>query len=424
MVPDDSLFSDDPNRVWDDFSMTASQLLQGFREGRWMALGGRSTAIAVAAPRPRGVGEQWRRQWWPADLPATWSISINRRMQPLTGCRASVWILGCDKLQSPPLHHVSGLMPWWRSRCWGSPHLLLEPWLLKQPQRLVAFCQSQSGWGQRPAVLSLVPTQLGRLLADPSGVAWLQGFSVIWVGGAALPAGMADRARQAGIRLAPCYGATETAAMVAALPPERFLQGEDSCGAPLKDVELRLGVNGALEVRTGRLAIACWRPEQPELLQGLRDGNGWWCSGDRAALEANLQILGRLDGAVTSGGETVFPEQLEARLMALDLPLEAVLLLGVPDADWGERLVGLVRSSTATLLNACRSRLSSGPLQSGLNNGSFARSCRLQRLVSGNGVVGRLGCSRRCQPKSPVTTIELLEQVNQGSEVGCRITVD
>ena len=110
---------------------------------------------------------------------------------------------------------------------------------------MLEFCEAQSGWGQRPALLSLVPTQLGRLLADPSGIDWLQRFSVIWVGGAALPAVLADQARQVGIRLAPCYGATETAAMVAALPPERFLQGVASCGTPLMDVALRLAADGA-----------------------------------------------------------------------------------------------------------------------------------------------------------------------------------
>ena len=67
-------------------------------------------------------------------------------------------------------------------------------------------------------------------------------------------------------------------------------------------------------------------------------------------LEPDLRILGRLDGAVISGGETVFPEQLEARLLASGLPLQAVLLLGRPDADWGERLVGLVRSSTPDIV--------------------------------------------------------------------------
>lgn len=332
--------------------MTPSHLLEGFREGRWMALRGAEGLPLQLLPPGPGV------------LVSSGGSSGGRRicLQPLEHLDQSVdatahWLQGigldpgdvliCNPL---PLHHVSGLMPWWRSRCWEVPHLLLESRLLKQPRSLVEFCESQPGWRQRPALLSLVPTQLGRLLADPSGVAWLQAFSVIWVGGAALPVGMADRARQAGIRLAPCYGATETAAMVAALPPERFLQGEDSCGAPLQDVELRQAANGALEVRTGRLAIACWRPEQPHQLQELKDRNGWWCSGDRAVLEGNLCILGRLDGAVTSGGETVFPEQLESRLLASGLPLEAVLLLGVPDADWGERLVGLVRSSSADIV--------------------------------------------------------------------------
>jgi O-succinylbenzoic acid--CoA ligase len=60
-----------------------------------------------------------------------------------------------------------------------------------------------------------------------------------------------------------------------------------------------------------------------------------------------LTVLGRLDGALQSGAETVFPEVLEGRLVAAaaaaDLPLEALLLLGLADADWGERLVALVR---------------------------------------------------------------------------------
>ena len=90
--------------------------------------------------------------------------------------------------------------------------------------------------------------------------------------------------------------------------------------------------------------------EQPQQLQDLSDASGWWRSGDRAVLEGDLRILGRLDGAVLSGGETVFPDQLEARLLAADLPLEAVLLLGRPDAQWGERLVGLVRSSTPDIV--------------------------------------------------------------------------
>ena len=80
----------------------------------------------------------------------------------------------------------------------------------------------------------------------------------------------------------------------------------------------------------------------------MADAEGWWSSGDRAVIgEGGLQVIGRIDTAVQSGGETVFPEQLEQRLMEAArrqrLPLAAVLLLGVDDDEWGARLLALIR---------------------------------------------------------------------------------
>ena len=142
--------------------------------------------------------------------------------------------------------------------------------------------------------------------------------------------------------------------MVAALPPARFLAGEPGCGDPLVDVELRQAADGALLVRTDRLALGQWRADQPDRWEKLTDADGWWRSGDRASLTPGLRIEGRIDGAIHSGGETVFPEQLEERLMAAiqaaSLPVSAVLLLGVDDAEWGQRLVALVASSDAAVL--------------------------------------------------------------------------
>jgi O-succinylbenzoic acid--CoA ligase len=61
-----------------------------------------------------------------------------------------------------------------------------------------------------------------------------------------------------------------------------------------------------------------------------------------------------MDGAINSGGETVFPEQLEQRLMvtvqAASLPVSSVLLLGVDDPEWGQRLVALVGSADSAVL--------------------------------------------------------------------------
>ena len=253
-----------------------------------------------------------------------------------------------------PLHHISGLMAWWRSRQWGANHIWLSPELMKQPDALLHCSERMAVGGEISALLSLVPTQLARLIDHAQGRFWLRQFSVIWIGGAPISAALAYQAREAGLRLSPCYGATETAAMVTAQSPQAFLASEGGSGSPLMDVELRLGHQGALQVRCPRLAVASWCRDRPDRLSMLVDSQRWWTSGDLAALSGDgttlcLNVLGRRDGAILSGGETVFPERLEDRLRSaareLGLPLQEVLIVGVSDSTWGQALVALVRST-------------------------------------------------------------------------------
>ena len=265
-------------------------------------------------------------------------------------CRfeSSAWVLGVDPSRALvvnplPWHHVSGLMPWVRSQCWGAEHRWLPPGQLRQLEELPLPAHTSGG----AAVLSLVPTQLHRLLAQPAGVRWLREFAVIWVGGAPLAEAEAVRSRELGLRLAPCYGSTETGSMVAALAPEAFLEGQGGCGLPLPHAELRIAPGaGAVEVRTQSLSPGHLEGGRLQPLE--RDGGGWWRTGDGGRFDpGGLTLLGRLDGAVHCGGETVFPEQVERALQTLAsqqaLPLEALLLVAQPDPEWGQRLVALVR---------------------------------------------------------------------------------
>jgi O-succinylbenzoic acid--CoA ligase len=214
---------------------------------------------------------------------------------------------------------------------------------MREPEQLMAEASLPA---PDRAVLSLVPTQLQRLLEVPAGIRWLERFALIWVGGAALPPSQAQRCRDLGIRLAPCYGSTETGAMVMALPPQRFLAGVEGCGEALPHVQLRVEPgSGALQIKAASLATGMLQQGE---LQPLPLAQGWWSSGDRAELGAEgWQLLGRLDGAIQSGGETVFPEQVEQRLLDLvraqGLPVEELLVLPEPDPLWGERLVALVK---------------------------------------------------------------------------------
>lgn len=313
--------------------------------------------VAIAAPEEAVLLEQALPQqsdpgWGAAVVLGTGGSSGARRwcLQPLRQLQVAAdatgsWLrqLGLDpqrlELFNPlPLQHVSGLLPLVRAQRWGAALRWLEPEWMRDPVRLPRPAA--------PAVLSLVPTQLQRLLEDPVGQRWLAAFELIWVGGAALPEAVAQHCRHLGVRLSPCYGSTETAAMVAALPPQQFLDGVQGCGQPLPHAQLRLDpATGALQIKAASLAEGCLLHGE---LQPLELSQGWWTSGDRALLAPEgLQLQGRLDGAISSGGETVFPEQVELRLLQLsraaDLPVAELLALAEPDLLWGERLVALVK---------------------------------------------------------------------------------
>lgn len=366
---------DDPDALWEEL------------EGHWR----RNALVGLALPQDRPLLTaavlaepteplQSDTAWGAALVLGSGGSSGGRRwcLQPLRHLQASARACGawladqgidpgrCLHLDALPLHHVSGLMPLIRTRQWGAELRWMPPDLLRDPALLPRDVPLPT---DRPVLLSLVPTQLHRLLEHPEAVAWLRRCTLIWVGGAALSGDLANRARSAGLPLSPCYGATETAAMICALPPERFLAGAQGCGPPLHDVELRLeGPVGSIAVRSARISPGWFARGR---LHPFRDAEGWWRSGDAGRWSSgpdadrpttaadgpptaepfsearSLTIQGRLDGAIHSGGETVFPEQVRQRLLPLiqdaERPVQELLLLAETDPLWGERLVALVR---------------------------------------------------------------------------------
>jgi O-succinylbenzoic acid--CoA ligase len=223
-----------------------------------------------------------------------------------------------------PLHHVSGLMAWMRAALTGGEYL---PWDWK---RLEA--------GDRPGVsagpgwfLSLVPTQLQRLLGDPEAAAWLRRFHAVFVGGGPLWPDLAEAAAKAAIPLSPGYGMTETAAMVAALAPADFLAGRRSSGAPLPHARITLTHDGRVRINS----LALFRGYFPDWSESDE-----FETEDRGALDerGHLTILGRRDSLIVSGGEKVDPAEVEAALRASG-QFEDVAVIGVPDPQWGEAVV-------------------------------------------------------------------------------------
>lgn len=222
-----------------------------------------------------------------------------------------------------PLHHVSGLMAWMRCTLTGGEFAAWE-W-----KRLEAGDLPPVGGDNW--VISLVPTQLQRLLAHEAAVAWLRRFRVIFVGGGPMWTTLADAAATARLPIALSYGMTETAAMVTALRPEEFLAGARSSGAPLPHATVTIDTEE--RVRIGGASLFCgYYPQRAEVREFL--------TGDLGQIDerGHLHVLGRADAMIITGGKKVQPEVVEAALRASG-EFDDVAVLGVPDAEWGEAVV-------------------------------------------------------------------------------------
>jgi O-succinylbenzoic acid--CoA ligase len=167
--------------------------------------------------------------------------------------------------------------------------------------------------------VSLVATTLRRL--GPVGAA---AYRTILLGGSAPPAELPAN-------VVTTYGMTETGS------------GVVYDGRPLDGVEVRIGdAPGA--GHAGEILL-----HGPMLLRAYRDGtspldgDGWLATGDAGRLthDGRLEVLGRLSDLVITGGENVWPSAVEA-VLARHPAIGEVAVAGLPDPEWGERLVAFV----------------------------------------------------------------------------------
>ncbi|MFI9382745.1 o-succinylbenzoate--CoA ligase [Kutzneria sp. NPDC052558] len=171
---------------------------------------------------------------------------------------------------------------------------------------------------------ALVPTQLGRLMTgDALGA--LRGFDAIVMGGAAMPEALRQRCRDEGVNAIPSYGMSETAS------------GCVYDGVPLDGVEIRLS-DGRIDIRG------------PMLADGYRnfDGespfvDGWFHTSDlgRRLEDGRLEVIGRLDDVINTGGVKVPPLLVERALTAVEGVTDACVV-GLPDPEWGQVVAAAV----------------------------------------------------------------------------------
>jgi fatty-acyl-CoA synthase len=154
------------------------------------------------------------------------------------------------------------------------------------------------------------------------------------VGGAPMPVPLLERWLGRGIEIIQGYGLTEAAPNVLCLPPEEAVRKAGYAGKPYPYVEVDLSEEGELLVRGPNVFPGYWRNEQATEA-AFRDG--WLATGDVAERddEGFYRIRGRLKDMVISGGENIYPAEVEEVLLAHPAVAEAAVV-GVPDERWGE----------------------------------------------------------------------------------------
>ena len=181
--------------------------------------------------------------------------------------------------------------------------------------------------------VSLVETQLRRLLQISGWQALTRNLRAALIGGSALSAPLLRQARDAGLAVCASYGCTEMASQVATTrpgdPDETF-----TAGWILPHREAAIGADG--EILLGGPTLCLGYLEQ-ERIRPAGGAGGWFASGDLGRLDGRrLSVTGRRDARFISGGENIQPEEVEQALLEHSEVLAAVCV-AVPDTEFGSR---------------------------------------------------------------------------------------
>jgi o-succinylbenzoate---CoA ligase len=223
-----------------------------------------------------------------------------------------------------PGHYIAGLMVLARTVVAGT-----RAWPVRTDLRDLPAAAAELS-GRR--YLALVPTQLARARRDPRVWAALATFHAVLVGGGRTEAGLLADARASGIPVVWTYGMSETCG------------GCVYDGRPLDGVEVVVADDGQIQIG-GPVLFAGYRL-RPELTRSSVV-NGRLATADRGRwVDGRLEVLGRLDAVVITGGLNVDLAAVEALVQEwAGRTRSDAVVVGVPDAEWGTKIVAVTDGS-------------------------------------------------------------------------------
>ena len=262
-------------------------------------------------------------------------------------------------LAALPMFHIGGLSILYRGIIGANLVNLHERF---EPDRVSAAIDEGA------THVSLVPTSLRQLFEVRRGSPWPKTLRCVLLGGAASPPALIDECVELGIPVAPTYGLTESASQAATLRPHEITAKRGSSGLPLPVTRLRIveqgqvlppGETGEIELR-GPTIFAGYLGDKGRPF----DADGWFATGDAGYVDDGgyLYIADRRDDLIVTGGENVYPAEIERVLSEHPLVRDAGVV-GVSAEPWGARPIAFVvwqgepASAQPALLEHCRSHL-------------------------------------------------------------------
>jgi fatty-acyl-CoA synthase len=280
--------------------------------------------------------------------------AVHTQAALLANARASQWahafVPGDKVLSTLPMFHVGGLCIQTLPALLAGNEVVLHP-------RFDPTAWLDEMRTSQPTLSLLVPATMRAVFEHPrwadTSLACLRG---IMTGSSTVPVAYLDTLHARGVPVGQVYGTTETGPVSIVLRLPDAIDRVGASGWPQPEAQVKLIDPQGQEVGPGETGEVCIRA--PNVMRGYWNAqgaagvglhDGWFRSGDLGQREADgcITIVGRSKDMVISGGENIYPAEIENLLVTLPGVAECAVV-GLPDARWGEVPVAvLVRTQDA-----------------------------------------------------------------------------
>ncbi|KAA3609747.1 MAG: o-succinylbenzoate--CoA ligase [Calditrichaeota bacterium] len=205
----------------------------------------------------------------------------------------------------------------------------------------------------KPSHISLVPTQLSWLLENEKDIEILKQCKVIFLGGSAIPQSLISKSLKYGLNLFTSYGLTEMSSTVAI---KQIKDGHTGGATVLPIHDIKIGDENEILLKGKCLFSGYWANGKIE--NKLNDKN-WFSSKDLGRLDKmnRLTVLGRKDNMFISGGENIFPEEIEKYILQME-GIDQAIVVPVENKTFGFRPIAFINPYSKEIIENIKARLS------------------------------------------------------------------